>query len=268
MKIKYVFGIILIFLLINNMIGCFEPKATEFFNKELEATDNTILSVNTINGQIEISVWENDTISFNAIKKSSISKGELEKINININENENMIEINTVYNGDRLTTPTVDMNIKVPESVTVKSAKTSNGGIQISGTKGDVVATTSNGAIVIDNVNGYVSAITSNGRIEVTQTTGIKELKSSNMGIEVEIYDFKDNLKITTSNGGITAYINPLLNADINMSTSNGKISIEGVSLNLSVSENKHKSGILGDGGDTIDIITSNGNIFLKKLDI
>ena len=63
--------------------------------------------------------------------------------------------------------------------------------------------------------------------------------------------------------------INPALNADLDISTSNGYITIDSdLGLILSLSEEKHKGGQLGDGGDQIDIHTSNGNIKIYKLDI
>lgn len=263
---QYIMGIIVL-VLIGGLSGCVGPKTTDYFNGEYDANENTILKVTTINGQIEITVWDNSNISFNAVKKSSYGQEELDKTEINVIEDENQIEIEVKYTGQRQTTPSVDMNIKVPQYVIVDSAKTSNGAIKISGTKGDVKATSSNGAIVIENVEGYVSATTSNGRIEVRGTTGVKNLASSNLGVEAEVYDFQENSRITTSNGGITVYINPLLNADIDMETSNGQISISGVILNLTISEDKHKSGILGDGGNQLNIHTSNGNINLIKLE-
>ena len=51
------------------------------------------------------------------------------------------------------------------------------------------------------------------------------------------------------------------------MMTSNGKISLNDLSLNLTLSEEKHKIGILGDGGRKLEISTSNGNINLNKLE-
>jgi DUF4097 and DUF4098 domain-containing protein YvlB len=93
-------------------------------------------------------------------------------------------------------------------------------------------------------------------------------LKSSNLGIYAEVYDFKENISISTSNGKITIYLNPSLNADIEMTTSNGRISISDLSLDLTISEEKHKSGKLGDGGNNIVITTSNGDINLYKLNI
>jgi DUF4097 and DUF4098 domain-containing protein YvlB len=263
----FIVGITLVFLFAG-LSGCFEPLTTDYFNGDYEANENTVLKVTTLNGQIEITAWDEDTVSFNAVKKSSIGQEELDKVEINVIENENRIEIEAKYIGQRTTTPSVDMNIKVPRYVTVDSATTSNGAVQISGTKGDVKATSSNGAIIIENVDGYVSATTSNGRIEVKGTTGIKDLTSSNLGINAEVYDFQENITISTSNGGITVYVNPSLNSDINMETSNGQISISGITLNLTISEEKHKSGTLGDGGNRISIQTSNGNIKLYELDI
>ena len=262
-----IFGIFMLFL-VGGLSGCVGPKTTDYFNGEYEANENTVLKATTLNGQIEITVWDGDTISFNAVMKSSFGQEDLDNIEINVIENDNKIEIEAKYIGKRTTTPSVDMNIKVPQYVTVDSAKTSNGAVQISGTKGDVKATSSNGAIIIENVDGYVSATTSNGRIEIKGTTGVKNLKSSNLGIDAEVYDFQENISISTSNGNIAVYINPSLNADIDMTTSNGQITISGISLDLTISEEKHKTGELGIGGNTLDIHTSNGNINVYKLNI
>jgi DUF4097 and DUF4098 domain-containing protein YvlB len=267
MKKQYtIIGIFIVFI-VCVLSGCFGAQSTDYLNEEFEANENTVLNVSTINGQIEIYAWDGETISLNAVKKSSFGQEELDNIEISVLESGDQIEILAVYTGHRTTTPSVDMNIKVPRSVTVQSATTSNGAIQISGIKGDVKATSSNGAIIIENVDGYVSATTSNGRIEVKGTTGIKDLKSSNLGIYAEVFGFQDNVSISTSNGKITVYLNPSLNADIEMTTSNGRITISGLSLDLTVSEEKHKSGKLGVGGKNINITTSNGDIKLLKLD-
>jgi len=260
--------VILVSFFFSGLSGCVEPKVTDYFNGEYETNEHTVLKVTTLNGQIEITSWDGETVLFNAIKKSKFGQEELDKVKINVVESENRIEIETKYTGQRTTSPSVDMNIKVPRNITVESATTSNGAVQISETKGNIFATTSNGVIIIENVDGYVSATTSNGRIEVNGTTGIKDLKSSNGGIYAEIYDFQENLSVSTSNGGITIYMNPSLNTNIEMTTSNGQITISGISLNFTISEEKHKVGRLGDGGNTIDIHTSNGNINLHKLTI
>ena len=254
-------------LLVVGLSGCVGPQTTDYLNGEYEANENTVLKATTLNGQIEIYAWDGDNVSFNAVKKSSFGQEELDKVEINVIESENQIEIEAKYIGQRTTTPSVDMNIKVPRNVTIDSATTSNGAVQISGTKGNTSAHSSNGAIIIEDVDGYVKASTSNGNIDIQGTTGVDDLETSNGRIYAEIFDFKDDIDIRSSNGRITVYINPSLNADIEMTTSNGQISISGLSLNITISEEKHKVGKLGDGGNKLDIHTSNGNINLYKLE-
>ena len=268
MKKQLSITFLILMLLAVGLTGCVEPQKTDYFNNDYEANENTVLKVTTINGQIEIYNWDGDTVSLNAIKKTRLDREELDNVEINVNEVDNLIEIEAEYTGQRSPIPSVDMNIKVPSYVTIDTVKTSNGAIQISDTKGNITAQTSNGAIIIENVDGYVQATTSNGRIEIKQTRGIRDLQSSNLGINAEILDFQDNISVSTSNGAITLYINPTLNADIEMTTSNGEISISGLSLNLTVNEEKHKVGKLGEGGNKISISTSNGNIKIYDLEL
>ena len=262
-----ILGMILI-LGICGLSGCLGPQITDYFNEEYEVTDDTILKVTTINGQIEVNLWDGETVSFNAIKKSRFGQDELDKAEINVLKSENLIEIVAEYVGTRSTTPSVDMNIKVPNNVIVEYVKTSNGDILINGVKGNITATTSNGDIEIENIEGYISTTSSNGRIDVKDTTGVKDLKTSNGIIFAEIFDFLDDITISSSNGGIEIYINPILNADIEMTTSNGQITLNGISLNVTTSEEKHIAGKLGEGGNKIYIYTSNGNIYLRKLEV
>ncbi len=265
------FFVIIVVLILTSIgfSGCFGSQSTEYFNGEYDINENTVLKVSTINGQIEIIGWDEDKISFNAVKKSNFGREELDYIEIDVNENDDEIEIEAYYTGTRQSQPSVDMNIKVPEYVIVDRISTSNGAIDISDVKGDVIASTSNGGIFIDNVDGFIQATTSNGRIKIEDTKGVIDLKSSNLGIDAEIFDFQDDIEIRTSNGGITLYINPSLNAELDISTSNGYITIDDdLGLSLSLSEEKHKVGQLGDGGNQIDIHTSNGNIKIDTLDI
>jgi len=258
-------GLILI-LLTMGLTGCMGGKYTDYFNEEYDSNENMIIDVTTFNGQIEIYTWDNDKVSVDAIKRSSISQEEIDNVEIIVDESINNMEIEAVYNGQRISKPSVDMNIKVPMSLTIDDVKTSNGAIIIENVKGNLTAESSNGAITIQDVEGYVTATTSNGFIDVTGTMGIKDLITSNGYINAEINDFKENIDLRTSNGAITVSINPSLNADITMQTSNGIISIDDLSFDFSTNQEKYKEGTLGDGGYEISLHTSNGNINLDEL--
>jgi len=267
MKKKLIIAVIILLLGSVGLTGCI-GQASKEFNEEYETNENTILKVANINGDVEIIRWDGNTVTLDAKISSYKGNDELEKIIINVNESYNLIDIETKYLGTGKVEVSTDMIIKVPTLVTVDKVTTSNGDVQISGTKGNTTVHSSNGEITITDVNGYVTASSSNGDIEIKDTTGIADLDTSNGDIYVEIFDFQENISIDSSNGGISIYINPSFNATINMSTSNGQISIAGISLNLTTDEEKYKVGNLGEGGNTITITNSNGNINLYKLNM
>jgi DUF4097 and DUF4098 domain-containing protein YvlB len=258
-------GIIVLFFVIG-FSGCIGPQTTDYFNGSYAVNEQTILTVTNINGQVEISSWDGNNVTINAVKKSSFGQEELDKIDIDVTSIGDYLNIQTKYSGLATIQGSVDMNIKVPHTIYIESVTTSNGAIQITDINGDTKASSSNGAIIINTVNGYVSAETSNGRIEVKGTTGIKNIHTSNGAITIEVADFRDNISIDTSNGPVAVYLNPALNATIEMTTSNGQITFEGISLNVQLLEQTHVIGSLGTDGHKIDIHTSNGKIQLLKL--
>jgi DUF4097 and DUF4098 domain-containing protein YvlB len=266
---RLVILISVVILLTISFCGCLNSRSTDYFNEDYYVEENTILSVSTVNGQIEIIGWDEDYISFNAVKKSNFGRDELDLVKIDVNQDEGEIDIEAYYIGDRASQPSVDMNIKIPSFVFVDMVSSSNGAIDIFNVKGDLKASTSNGGIFINGVEGYVTASTSNGRIEIEDTDGVYDLTSSNLGINAEVYYFLEDIEISTSNGAIELYINPSLNANLDIRTSNGFITVDDdLDLIISLSEDKHKTGQLGFGGNNIDIHTSNGNIRIYKLDV
>lgn len=259
-------GIILV-LLIAGLTGCIGLVSKEV-NAEYEANENTVLKVTNINGEIKINSWNSDNVSLHAVTESYQGNDELEKIRIDVIESNNVIDIETKFLGTGSVESSTDITIKVPIFITVDTVTTSNGEVRISDTKGNITAHSSNGDVIIEDVDGYVKVSSSNGKIEVKETTGINDLHTSNGEIYAEIFDFKDDVNITSSNGRITVYINPSLNADIEMITSNGEISVSGVTLTITRSEEKHMEGTLGEGGNKIFIQTSNGDIQLYNLEV
>lgn len=269
MKKHLIISSILGIILLSGFSGCVEPPKTEYFNGVYIVNSETLFNISNINGQVEITGWEGGNVTINAVKKSSLGEEELNKVNINVSQTENHLEITTEYTGQKTIQASIDYNIKVPYNITIGSITTSNGAIQISKTKGDIHTVSSNGAILIHDVDGIVSATTSNGRIEIQGTTGISDLRTSNAPISAEILYIQNDTDIETSNGAISIYIHPLLNATLDMATSNGRIIIEQNTLdNISILQETHVRGRLGIGFRRITVHTSNANIYLHKLHI
>lgn len=238
----------------------------EYFSGEYEADNNTTLNVTNINGQIEIDSWNGDKVELEAIKRTNYGDEELQKVHIIVNRIDDELKVETKYSAIENVRVSVDMKIKVPENVTVGSIETTNGNIMISNTKGNTTAITTNGNIAISNVEGYITASSSNGALDIQRTTGIGDLSTTNGKIEAHVLDIREDIDIRCTNGGITVYIDPSLDANIEMETTNGHISMNEIELVVTRLESTHVEGVIGEGGNTIDIRTTNGNVNLNKL--
>jgi DUF4097 and DUF4098 domain-containing protein YvlB len=244
-----VFGL----LVISSLTGCIEDTGDEIvsqsFNAEYNTNQNTSLKVENSNGDIKIITYDGNTVKLDAEKRvSETHEDKLDKTEINVTEENNEIIIETNYLEQAKTRVTVNMDIMVPDYVNVESVHSSNGDI------------------TIRDVHGYVSAASSNGDVEVRGTTGISGVSSSNGNLIVEIFDFIEDIIISSSNGNVVVYILPALNATIDMKTSNGDISVSGLTLDKSVDQEEQITGTLNGGGYNINIHSSNGNVELKKL--
>lgn len=267
----FVFTLIMI-LTIVDISGCINintespsSEVREYFESEYDANDDTILSVSTVNGAITITSWDGVNISLNATKRSTYGIEDLDKAEIIVTENNNEITIE-IQHTQPIRTRAVNLDIKIPYNVTIESASSTNGPIQITDTKGDTVLSNTNGPINIEDVDGYIKASTTNGCIEIKGTTGIDDLTTTNGGITAEIFDIKDDVNIQSTNGGISVYIKSTINASIEIATTNGSISVDEALILITESSSKSLKGTIGTGGDTINILTTNGGINVYAL--
>lgn len=265
MKNQLLIGGIVLILVVVGFTGCVGPESTDFFNEEYEIDAGTVLRVLNTNGPVEIIPWDGETLVVDAVKRTNFGREELDEVEIVVEKKDSVLLVETSYPlyGARVS---VNMNIKIPENLTVEQVSTSNGAIQISGTHGNLSVQTSNGAIIIDDVDGYVEARTSNGAIDIQDSLGIDSIETSNGRITAEIFHVHDDVTIQTSNGRITLYLNESLNINLKALTSNGEITMSGLLLNYTRFEKTHIEGSLGLGGHQIYIQTSNGDIDLYKL--
>jgi len=246
------------------IIGCNERLAiTEEFKETYEVESGTKLNVSNKNGGISISKWENSCVEVFAIKKTYLNEDELKKVEIIINRENDEFNIKTEY-LTKNPKVSVSYEIKVPFGILVNDILTSNGKISLQGTTGNSILKTSNGKIFVRNVDGIINAKTSNGKISILETKGIIQALTSNGKIEVELPDIiEQDIDISTSNGAIKIYLSPETNAELEMKTSNGKISLNDIKLVVSKISSTHVKGELGNGGNRINIRTSNGSINL-----
>jgi DUF4097 and DUF4098 domain-containing protein YvlB len=168
--------------------------------------------------------------------------------------------------------------------------RTSNGSIHLAGVRGRVDALSSNGGVEVRGVDGNMTVVTSNGSVHAEDVRGGLHASTSNGGIHVHLRGSQgtEPIQLSTSNGSVDLDLDTLHSSDVIASTSNGGITVRlpaatnaSVSAHTSGHDSIHTDfdvtvhgqltrsrldGMIGSGGPTIELRTSNGNIRLLKI--
>jgi hypothetical protein len=254
----------------STIVSCQPPESamreeTEEFHKTFAVKPDMELSVENRNGNVIVHAWDQDSVDVFALKKTRSGRRELKKVDVEIDHDEKLL-IRSDYRDENARV-SVNYEIKVPKDLTIQQVETANGNVRLRGVEGDAVTVTSNGKIAIEDVVGYVSATTKNGAIDITGTTGVVKASSANGTITTEILNIRNSgVDFTLSNGNIRLYVADGLNADIEMGTTNGKMSVHELEVTKTESSPKRIKGKIGKGGPRIYARTTNGNIDLFQL--
>ena len=182
------------------------------------------------------------------------------------------------------------VTIESPAQITLE-AKTSDGGVTLSGLHGDLSLTTRDGGIALDHVSGNLRIRASDGHVKVTDAEGAIDAHTNDGNLTVDGLfhaialhtgdgTLEVNLRegtrlggpstIQTSDGSVTVRVPRSFAADLDVHTSDGHLDC---SLPLTMDhyqsgeEGGHKlRGKLNGGGTPLTIHTSDGNVKIEYL--
>ena len=261
------------------------------------------LSVETFNGSVDISGWDQDTVDISGTKYGP-SQEEADNLRVDIDHSADSVSIHVQRPTDRRNNQGARLTIKIPRGtqldriVTSNSAihtedgagpthlRTTNGSIQVTNLHGQLEAETSNSSIELEGVDGNARLHSSNGHIRAEHVNGSIDASTSNSGVNIDVERADKDVRIDTSNNGVELALPRNFSSDVHIGTNNGPITLrmtDGVNARLSahtsnssietdfeiraqgeLSKNRLE-GVLGSGGPLIDLNTSNGSIRLVK---
>jgi len=293
-KLKLYF---LIFILLNSFLIFPQDK----FEGIIKIAPDNFISIENLNGNIEVDSWNMDFVQITALKVSwsSETKNELHKVSIIGTPIEGGILIKTIYDAsiqpDRIS---VFLNIKLPSSTPIKDISTMNGFITTNRTLGSSQIISHSGDIRVNNHTGNLMIVTYNGGVRCENILG--DLNISTIGgrikldnVEGTVNTYNNNLWTTADN--VTGKINlssesgyikaTQCEGEINLSTSIGWIKVENskglieaytgfgrVSITDSSGEIRVKNGngsiSIVNSGDIIYAETNRGNIDAEVITI
>jgi len=264
------------------------------------------LSVETFNGSVEVSGWDQETVDISGSKSGNTQEA-ADALKVAIDNSPDSVSIRVTRPSDRRGNMGARFVIKIPRAAYVDRIFTSNGAIRtqdgsgparlhtsnaeirVQALRGSLDAQTSNSSIELIDIAGDVKAHTSNGHIRAEGLHGSLEadtsnasinarlaplpagrpvrLETSNSSVELSLpANFANDIRVSTSNGGITLHMPYQVNAHVMARTTNSSISSDFEITMRGEFSKNHMEGVIGTGGPLIDLTTSNGSIRLLKM--
>ena len=227
----------------------------EEFHQTYPISPNGRISLENINGGVQIKVWDQAAVQVDAIKKA-YRQNRLNEAKIEVTATQENIRIKTEYPYEnqnfrsderRYDNPAiVDYTLTVPRKAILESIELINGSIDIDGVEGNVKASSINGRV---NARGLVSEVrlsTINGQLTATFTQ-LDESKPISLG---------------SINGNVTLVLPSNANASIRAGTVHGGISSDfGLKVKHGEYVGHSMDGQIGTGGPRIRLSNVNGGI-------
>jgi len=146
------------------------------------------VTVETFNGSIEVSIWEENTVDISGTKYGATQQI-ADELAVNIDHSPAAVGIRVPRPSTHHGNLGARLVVKVPRGAVLDFVSTSNGAIRVTGGAGPARLRTSNGTIRVVGLSGSIEAETSNGGItaELDRVDGPVRLETSNGSIEVRL---------------------------------------------------------------------------------
>lgn len=213
------------------------------------------VSLENINGGVQIKAWDRAAVQVDAIKKA-YKPHRLAEAQVQVNATEESIRIKTEYPNEnqnfrnderRYDNPAiVEYTVTVPRKAMLDSVELVNGSLDIEGVEGSVKASSINGRVNARGLAGDARLSTVNGELQATFTQ----------------LDESKPINLASVNGSVTLIIPSNANASIRAGTVHGSISSDfGLKIKHGEYVGHSMDGQIGTGGPRIKLGNVNGQI-------
>jgi DUF4097 and DUF4098 domain-containing protein YvlB len=223
-------------------------EVTQEFHRTVPLSANGRVSLENINGNVEITGWGRNEVQIDAVK-SAPDQGRLNDMQIEVNSSSNSVEISTKYAHHFINNNpgSVHYTLHVPENSNIDKINLVNGSLNVQKVHGDVNANLVNGKLGASELEGTADLATVNGTVDANY--------NSLNGVH--------SITLKSVNGAINLLLPQSPNANVSASNVNG-----GIETNFPLTVKGHFvgksiSGTLGNGGVEIDLNNVNGSIHI-----
>lgn len=239
-------------------------ELTETIDKTFDVKPGANVVLNNVNGGITVSSWDQPRVRVIAVKKvegsRKIAQEAMKELRVEMQPRNGGLVVKTQYPEDHGvssffdwltgndTNAQVRYELTVPKSMNLDISNT-NGGITVNDVAGNHDLDTTNGRITAARCAGSLDASTTNGRISA-------ELVRVTPG---------QDIRLSTTNGGITVAVPSNFAGELDAGTTNGSIHTD-FPVTTTRGDNNRLRGTVNGGGAELRLRTTNGGIQIKKL--
>ncbi len=263
---KWIISLNILLLLTAQFV--FADRLEETFKKRIDTNGFTGMSVQNVNGSIDITSWDKNEIEIIAYKKvysndPDRAKYLMDMLKVEIVEDGDRVNIQTIlpktsrnrndgffswlFHGGNSGT-SISYELRVPEKMDL-DVRSTNGGLSIEGCSGQMTFATTNGKIKAEELSGSVKARSTNGSVYIQL---VKVSKT-------------DEMSFKTTNGSIKVYLPYNTNADVEARTTNGRIRCELPLTERYERSKKRLEAEINDGGPLYYFKTTNGSVSILE---
>jgi DUF4097 and DUF4098 domain-containing protein YvlB len=220
----------------------------EFHHTYALAADGRV-SLENINGNVQVTSWSRNEVRVNAIKRAS-SRERLEAIEIKIDSDPDELQIKTRYHPHFNNNPgDVEYTLMVPRGARIDRFELVNGAFDAEDLGGEVNASSVNGRIQVRGLSGGARLSVVNGQLEAT----------------FDRLDEPKTISLDSVNGSIDLAIPPDASVTLDASTVSGSIH-DDFGLPVTGQFVGYKlHGTLGDGRAQVRLSDVNGSIKIRR---
>ena len=223
-------------------------QVSQEFHRTVPLPANGQVSLDNVNGDVEITGWNRNEVQIDAVKKAR-DQQRLDEANIEVETGSDYVKIRTQYphNHTNNNPASVHYTLHVPQNARLDSISLVNG------------------SLTVQKVAGEVDAKLVNGKAHVSDLSGEANISSVNGSVEANYASLSNvrQIKLKSVNGSIALNLPGSPNADVKASTVNGSMKSD-FPLTVQGSFASHNlSGTLGSGGTRIELSNVNGSIHI-----
>ena len=223
-----------------------QAEVKEEFHKTVPLSANGSVSLDNVNGGVEITGWNRNEVQIDAVKSAS-DQQKLNDMKIEVNASGNSVTIETKFAKHFMNNNPggVQYTLHVPQNARIDKINLVNG------------------SLTVQKLTGEINANLVNGKVQASDLTGTADLATVNGGIEANYASLTSvrEIKLKSVNGSVDLKLPQSPNAEVEASTVNGSISTDFPLQVKGPLVGKNMSGTLGSGGVHIELSNVNGSI-------